>query len=85
MDKQYRLTSCKILNAYKLFIAFEDGSEGVIDIKHLVGKGVFKPLEDVQFFKQVAIDKVTRTICWPGGLDLDPVSLRERLKPLDDV
>ena len=34
--------------------------------------GVFKPLEDVGFFKQVQVDAEAGTIVWPNEVDFCP-------------
>jgi hypothetical protein len=36
-----------------------------------------QPLRDPQFFVQAYVDPKTRTVAWPGGIDLDPEGLHE--------
>jgi hypothetical protein len=70
-----RLVEVKALAAYQIWLRFEDGLEGVIDLTPLVGKGVFQQLADERFFVQVYIDLESRTVAWPGGIDLCPDTL----------
>lgn len=37
-----KIVSVTAFEKYKIFVAFYDGSEGVYDVNHLAGKGVFK-------------------------------------------
>ena len=73
-----RIVSAKALPGYKLELEFTDGCKGIADVSHLVGKGVFSAWNDVSLFNQVFVGKITRTVEWPNGLDLDPDVLYER-------
>ncbi len=71
----YRIIEVKPLENYKVWLKFADGKEGTVDLSELAGKGVFSAWEDPTIFQAVFIDSETRTIAWPGGIDLCPVSL----------
>jgi hypothetical protein len=61
------------LDGYRLHIRFEDGTEGVVDLsKHLSFRGVFEPLKDLSYFREVRVDPSLGTVVWPNGADLDP-------------
>jgi len=39
----------------------------------IVGRGgVFQPLEDIEFFRQVKVDPEIGTLVWPNGVDFCP-------------
>jgi Protein of unknown function (DUF2442) len=59
---------------YLLELTFADGATAVLDFKaRITGRGgVFAPLEDVAFFKQVELDSEAGTIVWPNGVDFCP-------------
>ena len=58
---------------YKLYLRFEDGVEGEIDLSKLIEvKGVFAPLRDVREVAKVRVDTAHGTVSWPNGSDLDP-------------
>jgi hypothetical protein len=39
----------------------------------VIGRGgVFQPLEDIDFFKQVRVDTEAGTVVWPNGVDFCP-------------
>lgn len=67
------IVAVKLLEGYQLFLRFEDGIEGVVDISQLVPfSGVFAPLQDLATFAQVQIHPELGTLIWQNGADLDP-------------
>jgi len=58
---------------FVIWVRFEDGLEGEVDLSALVGKGVFSRWrEDPSEFGQASVDPVMGTVVWPGGLDVAP-------------
>jgi hypothetical protein len=68
------LTEARVLDAYRLELGFSDGVRGVVDLSpRILGRGgVFLPLEDPQFFRQVRVDPELGTIVWPNDADFCP-------------
>lgn len=67
------IVDARPLDGYRLFLRFEDGAEGTIDVGRLIRfEGVFAPLEDREYFLRVRVSSDLGTICWPNGADLDP-------------
>lgn len=67
------IVAVKAFPDYSLELTFEDGAVGRLDLRELVDfKGVFGPLKDPDYFRQVAVDNESGTINWPNGADLDP-------------
>ena len=63
----------KPLGEYRLYLRFEDGTEGIVDLAaRLAFRGVFEPLRDPACFALVRVDSELGTIAWPNGADLDP-------------
>ena len=61
------------LDGYNLRLTFEDGVCGVVAIDSVVEfTGVFAPLNDVTYFRQVYVNSEIGTICWPNDADIDP-------------
>lgn len=73
------ITSAKPRSGYRLWIRFADGVEGVVSLKHLAGKGVFRLWDDKETFRAVSIDAESGTVVWPGGTDLAPDALYAQL------
>ncbi len=58
---------------YKLYLSFENGVFGEVDVSQLIEfSGVFAPLKELSYFKQVQVNSEVGTIVWPNGADLDP-------------
>ena len=67
------IVEARPLGGHRLYIRFEDGVDGEIDLKELVKlEGVFEPLQDPEEVARVRVEPDSGTICWPNGADLDP-------------
>ena len=75
-----KIVACKPLPDYHIWIRFEDGLEGEVNLNHLVGKGVFEAWNSIEFFNQVRVDPKTDTVAWGEDIDLDPYVLREKVE-----
>ncbi len=64
----------------QLRIRFADGVEGHVDLRPMLGHGVFRALADPAVFAQVFVDPVTHTVAWPNGIDLCPDTLYDDVK-----
>ena len=71
------IKSVKYISDFKIYVAFDDGTEGSVDLKgHLEGP-IFEPLKDKDFFSKVTVDPELETIVWPNGADLAPEFVKE--------
>ena len=68
------ITDVRVLDGYRIELTFSDGVRGVVDLTNrVVGRGgVFAPLENAEFFRQVVVDSELGTIVWPNGADICP-------------
>jgi hypothetical protein len=68
------ITDARVLDRYRIEMTFSDGVRAVVDLaKRIVGRGgVFGPLEDPQYFRQVTVNHELGTIVWPNGADFCP-------------
>ena len=76
-----RIVDVRWLGGFRLELTFADGLRGELDLAEVIkGKdGVFIPLRDAQFFKQVFVNQELGTIAWPNEVDLDPDVLYSRV------
>ncbi|MEW6201743.1 MAG: DUF2442 domain-containing protein [bacterium] len=79
----HKIVEVKPLENYRVWLKFSDGAEGTVDLSGLVGKGIFRAWEDVNFFNSVFIDGETHTIAWEGGIDLCPDNLYAKIAGTD--
>ncbi|MBF0191711.1 MAG: DUF2442 domain-containing protein [Magnetococcales bacterium] len=70
------VTETRYLEDFRLWLAFNDGQSGVVDLaKHLWGP-MFEPLRDKAVFRQCRLDPELDTLVWSNGADLAPEFLR---------
>ncbi len=61
---------------FSLSVVFEDGAEGILDMKPYLDFGVFKKIKDLDQFRPVRI--AFDTVEWECGADLDPEFVRAK-------
>lgn len=69
-----RIEKVRHIENYRLELTFTNGEKAELDFKdRIVGRGgVFGPLQDVNFFKQVKVDPEVGTLVWPNEVDFCP-------------
>ena len=63
-----RVKSVKPFCDYQLLLEFTNDEVGIYDCKYLLDFGVFKELQDINYFKQVSI--VGDTVAWINDQDI---------------
>jgi hypothetical protein len=63
---------------WRLYVRFEDGIDGVVDVSTSFRGPMTAPLRDESFFRQVFLDEFG-AVSWPNGYDLAPDALYDRL------
>lgn len=71
------ITEAKYIDSYKLWLKFNDGTEGQIDLSSELYGEIFEPLKDISYFKQFSIQG--NTVAWENGADFAPEFLREHI------
>lgn len=67
------ITEAKHIDSYKLWLKFNDNTEGVVDLESTIindRRKIFKELRNQEQFKRFKVD--ADTIVWENGLDLAP-------------
>lgn len=75
----YNVTAAKHVREYVVWLKFEDGTEGEVDLAGELWGPVFEPLKDTQRFGEVMVAEYG-TIAWPNGADIAPEFLYERVR-----
>lgn len=75
------ITDVEYLHHYQLKLAFNDGVTGIVDLSNELWGEMFEPLQDIQLFSQVKLDKELDTIVWANGADLAPEFLHNLIQP----
>ena len=63
---------------FRIWVRFEDGTEGEVDLADLAGRGVFAAWEDRAFFRGVHVGPVG-SVAWSVDVELCPDSVFLRL------
>ncbi len=71
MNPRIRLVSTS--SDYKLHLEFTNGERGIYDCSPLLDFGVFKELQDLNYFKKAQV--LDGTVAWPHGQDICPDTL----------
>jgi Protein of unknown function (DUF2442) len=62
---------------YKVWLSFNDGTEGEVDLASELYGQVFEPLKDKEFFKSFKLEG--HTLSWVNGADFAPEFLYEQI------
>ncbi len=63
---------------YTLFVVFDNGENGILDMKPILDFGVFRRIKDYETFRRVRV--ALDTIEWDCGVDLDPEFIYAKCK-----
>lgn len=72
-----KIVEARPLENYKLWLKFDDGTNGEVDLSHLAGKGVFSFWNNYESFKKMSVEG--RFLLWGDDIDLDADSLYLKL------
>jgi len=70
----------KYLHDYVIWVKFNDGIKGEIDLESELTGEIFGPLRDMNLFKSFKVDPLLETIVWENGADLAPEFLHDNIK-----
>ncbi len=68
------------LHDYVLWLRFDDGTQGEVDLRAALWGEMFEPLRDGDAFRRVSVNSDSGTIEWPNGADFAPEFLVEQLR-----
>jgi hypothetical protein len=75
------LVDARVGDDHRVHVSFEDGLAAEVDLSYLLSYGgVFEPLRDIGYFRQLSVDPGAGTIVWPNEADVAPETLYERAK-----
>jgi Protein of unknown function (DUF2442) len=75
-----RIVEAHYIAGFRVWIRFNDGVEGDVDLSPELTGPIFAPLRNVEEFRRVTLHPELRTLVWPNGADLAPEFLRENLR-----
>lgn len=75
----YTVVDARYVRDYVIWIKFEDGSAGEVDLASELWGDVFEPLKDQSYFRTFTVAEYG-TVTWPNGADFAPEFLYERAR-----
>jgi len=76
------VTAVRHQRDFVLWLRFNDGREGEVDLGAELDGPVFEPLRDPVLFAQARVHSDLRTVVWPNGADFAPEFLYQQMKAL---
>ncbi len=74
------ITRVAVVRHGVLSLTFADGLIGEVEVLDRMRGPVFETARTPEGFAEVAVDPETGTVVWPGGVDLAPDTLYERVR-----
>jgi Protein of unknown function (DUF2442) len=74
------ITEAAVVRHGVLHLSFADGLSGEVEVLDRMRGPVFEQARTPVGFAEVTVDPETGTVVWPGGADLAPDTLYERVR-----
>jgi hypothetical protein len=71
----YHVLEARYVRDHIVWVRFQDGTAGEVDLTSELEGPVFEPLRDPEVFKQLRVDPEFHTLVWPNGADIAPERL----------
>ncbi len=72
--KLKNIVDYKTLDNYTIWLKYDDGVNGIVDLSEYLNYPVFAPIKNMELFKKLKIEK-GRNVFWNDELDLCPDAL----------
>ena len=75
-----RVRDARYVSGYSIWVRFNDGAEGEVDLSLELHGEIFEPLKAIEYFKTLRVHPELHTVVWPNGADFAPEFLRSALR-----
>lgn len=75
-----RIVEARYMADKVVWLRFDDGVEGEVDLAQEVHGEIFEPLQSDDYFRSFRLHPELRTLVWPNGADFAPEFLRAALR-----
>ena len=75
--KFLHINQARHLNDFKIWVSFNDGTEGSVDLQDDLEGSIFEPLKDPEYFRSFKLEG--HTLSWPNGADFAPEFIHSTL------
>lgn len=74
------ITDARVVSHGVLWLLLADGPQGELALLERMRGPVFETARTPEGFARISVDADTGTVTWPGGADLAPDTLYERIR-----
>lgn len=74
------ITKAEYQNDFKIWVKFNDDTEGIADLRDDLWGNVFEPLKNLDLFRKFSVSEIMNTIEWENGADVAPEFLYDKIK-----
>jgi hypothetical protein len=74
------VVDARFVAGHSVWLRFDDGAEGEVDLTNELNGPVFEPLKSVEYFRQFVVHPELKTLVWPNGADFAPEFLRTSIR-----
>jgi hypothetical protein len=75
-----RIVEARHVDGYTIWLRFNDGVQGEVDLKDELWGPVFEPLKDLNRFRRFSVHPELHTIVWDNGADFSPEFLHSTIR-----
>lgn len=68
--KFLHINQARYLSNFEIWVSFNDGVKGAVDLRNELEGPVFEPLKDTEYFRSFKLEG--HTLSWPNGADFAP-------------
>ena len=76
----YTLVEARYVRDYIIWLRFDDGAAGEVDLSDRLFGPVFEPLKELDYFQAFEVHPELCTLVWPNGADFAPEFLHDRVR-----
>ena len=73
------VVEARYVHGHTIWLKFEDGASGEVDLSGELKGPVFEPLRDPEYFRRFVLSADLGTVSWPNGADFAPEFLYDKL------
>jgi hypothetical protein len=74
-----RVLEARHVKDYVVWVRFNDGTQGNVDLADELEGAVFEPLKDPAYFVRFEVHPEIHTLAWPNGADFAPEFLHHKV------
>jgi hypothetical protein len=76
----FRVAKARYVSGFTVWLRFNDGLQGEVDLSGELQGPVFEPLKDPKVFRTFTLHPELHTITWPNGADFAPEFLHDLVR-----